>query len=64
MRTFLWNDVCNCVGLHSSPYLPLYSIIVVLVVYIICTIIDMLRINFLEKPMVTMINKVKNQNEL
>ena len=64
MRTFLWNDVCNCVGLHLSPYLPLYSIIVVLVVYIICTIIDMLRINFLEKPMVTMINKIKNQNEL
>ena len=32
--------------------------------YFMCTIIDMLRINFLEKPMVTMINKVKNQNEL
>lgn len=32
--------------------------------YFMCTIIDKLRINFLEKPMMTMINKVKNQNEL
>ena len=60
MRTFLWNDVCDCTSLHSSLYLPLYSIIIVLIVYVICTIIDMLRINFLEKPLM---NKLFKSNQ-
>jgi len=50
MRTFLWKDICDCTSWHSSPWLPLYLVIVVLMVYVTCTIIDMLRINLLEKP--------------
>ena len=57
MRTFLWNDVCDCTSWHLSPWLPLYSVVIVLVVFVICTIIDMLRINFLEKPLMNKLFK-------
>lgn len=57
MRTFLWKDICDCTSWHSSPWLPLYLVIVVLMVYVTCTIIDMLRINLLEKPLMNKLFK-------
>ncbi|MBU5475521.1 acyltransferase [Eubacterium sp. MSJ-21] len=48
MRQWLWKDVFNNVG-HYEKTFP-YAIGVVCLVYIVCTLIDMLRINVLEKP--------------
>lgn len=51
MRTWLWKDMVDCVGHYSLPlgYLALYSVGVVIAVFVICNLIDQLRINTLEK---------------
>lgn len=53
MRTWLWKDTVDCVGHYSLPLgrLVLFSFGVVLVVFIVCNLIDQLRISFLEKPL-------------
>lgn len=58
MRTFLWGDICGCTTWYSSVYLPIYSIIVIVSVYIGCTIIDMIRIRFIEKPFMNKIETI------
>ena len=51
MRTWLWKDTVDVVGHYSMPLgeIILYSIGVVLAVFIICNLIDQLRIATLEK---------------
>lgn len=52
MRSWLWKDMVDCVGHYSLPLgrLVLFSVGVVLTVFLVCVIIDQLRIGFLEKP--------------
>lgn len=52
MRTWLWCDTLNNVGFFTNPTLVViaHSIISVLLVYSLCTVIDWLRIKFLEQP--------------
>ncbi len=48
---WLWYDVLKIVDVyHYSPYLVLHAVGSVLAVYIVCTFIDYLRIQLLEKP--------------
>jgi len=51
MRTWLWKDIVNCVENYSLPLgsLILYSFGVVIVVFVICNLIDQLRIATFEK---------------
>lgn len=50
MRQWLWKDVFDNVGHYNSSLIPLYAIGSVLIIYITCSIIDFLRIRFIEKP--------------
>ncbi len=52
MRTWLWTDTVNAAGHFSLSLgnLILFSIGVVLAVFTVCSIIDQLRIQLLEKP--------------
>ena len=50
MRQWLWVDVLQNAKMYSSEWLVLHAILSVLVIYIICTVIDFLRIQFIEKP--------------
>lgn len=50
MRKWLWVDVLNNVKMYSSQWLIVHAAASVIVIYIVCTIIDYLRIKFLEKP--------------
>lgn len=58
MRQFLWKDVLKNTSMYGTPYLFLYAIGSVLGVYIICTIIDVLRARFLERPI---FNKIEGR---
>ncbi len=52
MRTWLWNDVVDVVGHYQSMslyYLVLYSFTAVLTIFVLCNLIDQLRISTLEK---------------
>ncbi len=57
MRKWLWKDTLNNVGMYNSPWLPVHAICSVLGIYVICTIIDMLRRKFLEKPFFKLYDK-------
>ena len=50
MRKFLWIDLFKNASFVNSKYLIVHAILVVLGIYIVCTIIDILRIKLIEKP--------------
>ena len=49
MRQWLWNDLLNNVGAYHSDYFMVHAVISVITVYVVCTLIDMVRIALLEK---------------
>ena len=52
MRQWLWKDTVDCVGHYNLPpfQLVLYILSSVVIIFIICTIIDIIRIKLIEKP--------------
>ena len=50
MRKWLWKDVLNNVGMYDSKFLILHAIGSVIAIFVICAILDMLRIKFIETP--------------
>lgn len=50
MRQWLWCDTLHNVDYFNSPYCALHAITSLLVIYVICTLIDMARIRFVERP--------------
>ena len=52
MRTWLWKDTIDVVGHYTLPLgqLILFSVLVVSLVYLVCSLIDQGRIVLLEKP--------------
>ena len=50
MRQWLWKDVLNNMAMYESSLLVVHAIGSVALVYIICTVIDYLRIRFIEAP--------------
>lgn len=50
MRKWLWKDVIDVTGHYSDKLMPLYSVVCVISIFVICVIIDQIRINLIEKP--------------
>lgn len=50
MRQWLWKDTLNNVGAYSTWYFALHAIGSVVVIFVICIVIDHLRIRFMERP--------------
>lgn len=50
MRQWLWKDTVDCVGHYSAKFMPLYAFGCVAAIFATCICIDILRIQFLEKP--------------
>ncbi len=50
MRTKLWKDWLDIRGHYDWEWLPLYAIIAVICIFLICTAMDQVRIHLLEKP--------------
>lgn len=59
MRQWLWKDVLNVAGQYETDTFILNSILSVLAIYIVCTIIDQLRIVLIEKPFFNWFRKLK-----
>lgn len=49
MRRWLWRDTVDCVGHYTDEMFWLYSIIAVLLIFIICIAIDYIRIHTIER---------------
>ena len=50
MRQWLWKDTLHNAEVFNSSWCYLHFIVSILGIYVICTCIDLVRINFLEKP--------------
>jgi len=52
MRKWLWQDFVNVPAAYSMPFLQLvsYSVFVMFSVFIVCSVLDYLRIQFIERP--------------
>jgi len=48
MRQWLWKDVLDNVKAYHSGYLIIHAFGSIIIVYVLCTLIDMLRIKFIE----------------
>lgn len=60
MRNWLWQDVINVPVLYQSDTAKLIIVILItpISIYIICSIIDLLRQRWVEKPLMKVLNKV------
>lgn len=56
-RPYLWETLLHMPEYYSSSMLPLYALISVFAIYIACTLIDLLRINSIEKLWMKLIAK-------
>lgn len=56
VRYFLWHEVFKNAQYQNSILLIPYSIIVVSVVYVVCTLIDLIRQYIVEKPLMIIVN--------
>lgn len=63
MRQWLWKDTLNNVGMYSSGYMVLHALLSVVGVYVVCTIIDMVRIRLIEKPIMMKIDKMLEKDK-
>ncbi|MBQ6848206.1 MAG: acyltransferase [Clostridia bacterium] len=50
MRQWLWQDVLDNVGAYASPWMPVHAMGSVILVFVVCSLLDMVRIHFVEKP--------------
>lgn len=51
MRLWLWKDVCNNIDVYQGGDVIIQAIVSVVVIYSVCTVIDMIRIRLIEKPL-------------
>ena len=49
-RAWLWGDVFKNAKMFHSAWFPLHAFASVILVYCVCTVLDMLRIRFIERP--------------
>ncbi|MBQ4518403.1 MAG: acyltransferase family protein [Clostridia bacterium] len=66
MRQWLWEDVLQNAKFFESNLLWLHATISVLAIYTVCTLIDMCRIKWIEKPVFKLYDKIclKRKGEL
>ena len=51
MRRWLWQDTFNNVGAYESGNAVIHAVVSVLLIYAVCTVIDICRITLLEAPL-------------
>lgn len=50
MRQWLWKDILDVVGHYNDKLMPFYSIGCVVCIFIVCILIDIVRISLIEMP--------------
>lgn len=63
MRRWLWQDVINVSAFYQSDTAKLIIVILItpISIYIVCSIIDLLRQRWVEKPLMKVLNKLLNK---
>ena len=61
MREFFWKTILKCNEYQDSPELIKYSIIVVFTIFVVCTIIELIRKNTIERLYMKLIDFIINK---
>ena len=61
MREFFWKKILKCNEYQDSPELIKYSIIVVFTIFVVCTIIELIRKNTIERLYMKLIDFIINK---
>lgn len=64
MRTWLWKTVCDNVGAYDTSHWLLHVVVCIVMVFCVCTLIDIVRINILEIPFLEWLNKKMADNRM
>lgn len=64
MRQWLWQDTLKCTTLYHFDDFYIYAILIVFMVFILCAIIDYIRIFFIENYTFKCIDKILNKYNL
>ena len=62
MRQWLWTDFLKNTSYFANDYLWLHCLISVISVYVVCTILEIIRHHLIEKPIFNRINKRNKHN--
>ena len=62
MRHWLWYDFIDCGSHYNDEYYWAYAIGCVVAIFVVCSMIDMLRINLLEKRLFKVIDRYSKNN--
>lgn len=60
MRRWLWKDMLNNVAQYYKPTVYLHAVLSVAVIFIVCTVLDIVRIKLIETPFMKMIDEPLN----
>jgi len=61
VRPFLWHQIFQNASYFDSSYLFLHALVVIALTFVICTVIDQIRIMVLEKPLFKVIDNVEKR---
>lgn len=56
MRQWLWKDVVDCSGHYEYKYMPIYAVLCVVCIFVVCVIIDIVRIYVIETPLLKVVD--------
>lgn len=56
MRKWLWGDVLHNVDMYTNPWLSVHAILSVIGIWCVCTLIDQIRLNCIEPPIMRIID--------
>lgn len=57
IKNWLWHDVVGSVGYYHSPYLILHMLLSAICIFAVCSLLDFLRIRFIEPYIMALANK-------
>ena len=57
MRKWLWRDFLHNVDMYDSPWLVAHAVGSVLAIFIVCIVIDRLRLRFIEPPVMALFDR-------
>ncbi|MBQ7785945.1 MAG: hypothetical protein IJ381_07355, partial [Clostridia bacterium] len=61
MRRWLWKDILNNVGMFDSRCLVVHAIMSTMGVFAICSMIDVMRVRYIEKPLFSKLDFENNR---
>lgn len=59
LRTWLWKDLLRNTAVFSTPWLPAHLLLSTLGIYAVCAVIDLLRIRFVERPVLILWDRIE-----